>query len=73
MTVFEAVVSFAVNPAPTAAFTRVPTIDRPLVVGVPWANAEVMARIAATAAAAEASPILNIVFLGTFVLLSERR
>jgi hypothetical protein len=57
-----------------AALTIVPTIERlVVVVGVPCANADVIAMIKATAAAAVASPILNSVFLGTFVLLVDRR
>jgi hypothetical protein len=46
-----------------------PTTERPLVLGVECANTEVIAKMAPIAAAAVATPILNMLFLGTLVLL----
>jgi hypothetical protein len=47
----------------------VPTIERLVAVGVVWANTEVNARTAPTAAAAVATPILKRLLFGTFALL----
>jgi hypothetical protein len=55
--------------AACAAFTRVPTTERPLVLGAVCANTDVIARMAPTAAAAAETPILNMLFFGTLVLL----
>ncbi|HVS47562.1 MAG TPA: hypothetical protein VHJ99_01510 [Candidatus Dormibacteraeota bacterium] len=46
-----------------------PMTERPVVVGVEWANTDVIARIAPTAAAAVATPILNRLFLGKLASL----
>jgi hypothetical protein len=47
----------------------VPTIERPVVVGVVCANTEVNARTAPTVAAAVATPIFKRLLFGTFALL----
>jgi hypothetical protein len=52
-----------------ARLTMLPTIEVAPVLGTEWANADVIARMAPTAAAAVATPILNMLFLGTLVLL----